>query len=145
MARYHINYKGNPGICHAKNKCPFGDIKTEHYSSKDEAQEAFEKSQSVGTLPNPKVVKAENNYNKSIARRDNDMNGIIEQASMNKPQINNQKMKKFAVHIDKPSFRGSKTSKIMEAASPAEAKRIAEETYGTGSVMRVLTLPTKSD
>ncbi len=47
MARYHINPKtGNPGICHAVRKCPFGDIESEHYSTKEEARAVYEKLQS---------------------------------------------------------------------------------------------------
>lgn len=47
MTRYHINPRtGNPGICHAKIKCRFGDMETGHFSSKDEARDAYEKSQS---------------------------------------------------------------------------------------------------
>lgn len=42
MAKYHINAKGEPGLCKARTSCPFGDFKTEHYSSADEAREAYE-------------------------------------------------------------------------------------------------------
>jgi hypothetical protein len=45
MPRYHINPEtGNPGVCHAKTKCPFGDIQSEHFDSKDEARSAYEKA-----------------------------------------------------------------------------------------------------
>jgi hypothetical protein len=45
MARYHINPKtGNPGICRAKEQCPFGDA-SNHYDSKEEAHKAYEQSQ----------------------------------------------------------------------------------------------------
>jgi hypothetical protein len=42
MARYHINLEtGEPGLCRATQKCPFGDA-SEHYASKDEARSAYE-------------------------------------------------------------------------------------------------------
>jgi hypothetical protein len=42
MARYHINAQGNPGVCHAKKACPFGDMDSDHYSSKEDARSAYE-------------------------------------------------------------------------------------------------------
>jgi tRNA nucleotidyltransferase/poly(A) polymerase len=46
MKRYHINPKtGNPGICHAKKSCPFGDMDSEHYDSQEQARAGFEKKQ----------------------------------------------------------------------------------------------------
>ena len=43
MARYHINPEtGEPGVCKAKDKCPFGDLTTEHYNSKTAARAAYE-------------------------------------------------------------------------------------------------------
>lgn len=41
MARYHINYQGNPGACDAKYNCPFGD-EQDHYKSKAEARVGYE-------------------------------------------------------------------------------------------------------
>lgn len=41
--RYHINEKGNPGICRAKKRCRFGDLSSEHYSTKEEARAAYER------------------------------------------------------------------------------------------------------
>lgn len=38
---YHINSKGEPGICRAKMRCRFGDAGG-HYNSAAEAQLAFE-------------------------------------------------------------------------------------------------------
>lgn len=41
MARYHINSKGEPGVCRAKLACPFGGDEA-HFASKEEAREAYE-------------------------------------------------------------------------------------------------------
>lgn len=44
MPRYHINRRtGTPGVCKAQIKCPFGDLISEHYDSREEAQLAYEK------------------------------------------------------------------------------------------------------
>jgi hypothetical protein len=44
MDKYHINPEtGNPGLCSAKVKCPFGGDDV-HYFSKEAAQKAFEES-----------------------------------------------------------------------------------------------------
>lgn len=51
MARIHINDQGNPGICHAKVKCPFGDMLTEHFDSKEEALLAYEKRNKDAEIP----------------------------------------------------------------------------------------------
>lgn len=42
MSRYHINEKGEPGVCKAKYGCPFGDMEADHYGSKEEARAAYE-------------------------------------------------------------------------------------------------------
>lgn len=45
MTKYHINPQtGNPGLCKATQHCPFGEA-ANHYSSKDEAREAYELAQ----------------------------------------------------------------------------------------------------
>ena len=42
MARYHINQKGNPGICRAgKQACPFGED-SEHFPTPEAATKAYE-------------------------------------------------------------------------------------------------------
>ena len=46
MAKYHINGKGEPGVCRAQKNCPFGDA-DHHYSSAEEAREAFERGSQV--------------------------------------------------------------------------------------------------
>lgn len=44
MSKYHINPKtGNPGLCKADTKCPFGS-EEQHYASKDEARAAYERT-----------------------------------------------------------------------------------------------------
>jgi GNAT superfamily N-acetyltransferase len=46
MAKYHINPEtGNPGICRAKQKCPYGSLETEHYSTLEEARQVYEELQ----------------------------------------------------------------------------------------------------
>ena len=42
MPRYHINNKGEAGLCFARKNCPFGDLERDHYSDKNEAILAFE-------------------------------------------------------------------------------------------------------
>jgi hypothetical protein len=45
MAKYHINAKGEPGVCRAtKGNCPLGGD-TDHYSSPEAARSAYEKNQ----------------------------------------------------------------------------------------------------
>lgn len=44
MAKYHINSKGEPGVCRAKHACPFGSAE-EHYDSREKAREAYERGQ----------------------------------------------------------------------------------------------------
>lgn len=45
MPRYHVHpITGVPDVCHAKMECPFGDVQTDHYSTKKEARQAFEQS-----------------------------------------------------------------------------------------------------
>lgn len=39
---YHLNPKGEPGLCKAENQCPFGDAVTAHYATEDEARSAYE-------------------------------------------------------------------------------------------------------
>lgn len=46
MARYHINPKtGDPALCRAKIKCPFGNFESDHYDSKESARTAYEERQ----------------------------------------------------------------------------------------------------
>ena len=46
MARYHINAKGEPGVCKAQQACPFG-TSEEHYDSAQEARAAYEEARSA--------------------------------------------------------------------------------------------------
>ena len=49
--KYHINPgTGEPGICTATQRCPFGDLATEHYSSPEAAREAYEKQASQSPM-----------------------------------------------------------------------------------------------
>ena len=46
MAKYHINpTTGEPSICRARVRCPFGDLETGHYSSAEAARVAYEQMQ----------------------------------------------------------------------------------------------------
>ena len=54
MARYHINAKGEPGVCRAQQSCPFGGAE-DHYGSADEARQAFEASQADSTFTKTSV------------------------------------------------------------------------------------------
>jgi hypothetical protein len=45
MAGYHINpTTGEPGLCKAKVSCPFGDLEDDHYTSREAAAAAYEKT-----------------------------------------------------------------------------------------------------
>ena len=44
MDRYHINAKGEPGLCRAQSRCPFGGP-SDHYNSLQEAQKVYEERQ----------------------------------------------------------------------------------------------------
>jgi len=49
---FHINPStGDVGVCKAKKACPFGDLKSDHYSSREEAALAYEHSQSTFRSP----------------------------------------------------------------------------------------------
>lgn len=55
MATYHINPEtGNPGLCKAVQRCPFG-ASDDHFSTKEDARKAYENGQVTLALP---VVKA---------------------------------------------------------------------------------------
>jgi hypothetical protein len=43
MAKYHLDPAGNPGICKATKRCPFGgDLQKDHYPSEAVARKAYE-------------------------------------------------------------------------------------------------------
>ncbi len=50
-------------------------------------------------------------------------------------------MPKYSVHVDRPSFRGFKTSMVVTADNPQAAQKQAEEKYGEGSVFRIVHFP----
>lgn len=52
MARFHINEKGEPGMCRATKRCPYGDLEKDHYPSATKAREAYEEDQATFS-PNP--------------------------------------------------------------------------------------------
>lgn len=53
MTKYHITKKGEPGVCRATKSCPLG-VESDHYSSREEAQKAYETSQSTQNTPSMK-------------------------------------------------------------------------------------------
>jgi len=56
MSKFHINSKGEPGICKATSGgCPFGSVE-EHYSSKEEAILAYEKIQEANLVSTLKRI-----------------------------------------------------------------------------------------
>lgn len=65
MAKFHINRKGDATQCRAKTgACPFGSNE-QHYSTREEAREAYEKEQSFNNIV--KVSSA--NYKKDIEKQ----------------------------------------------------------------------------
>ena len=42
MSKYHVNSKGEPGICQAKKYCPYGDLEKDHYPTKEAARLGYE-------------------------------------------------------------------------------------------------------
>lgn len=60
---FHINPStGDVGVCRAKKSCPFGDLESDHYSSRKEAVEAFELSQSTFSFPVKELAGSEYDY-----------------------------------------------------------------------------------
>lgn len=54
--RYHVNSKGEAGVCRAKKTCPFGDLESDHYSSPEEARQAYEQEMAQATFPRPQAT-----------------------------------------------------------------------------------------
>lgn len=60
MTKYHVNPStGRAGQCKAMSNCPFGDLETDHYLTKEEANVAYESSMTNQTVP--KRVKKNSN------------------------------------------------------------------------------------
>jgi hypothetical protein len=52
VAKYHINPEtGNPGVCKATKRCRFGDLETDHYTSKEAASAAYEEKMNTFGSP----------------------------------------------------------------------------------------------
>lgn len=71
MGKYHVNGKGEPGLCKAQFSCPFGGIQ-DHYDSPEVARAAFEVS--MTTEDSSQVVepvKKERAQNWAIVRYSN--------------------------------------------------------------------------
>lgn len=50
MAKYHINMAGEPGVCNARKKCPYGDFETDHFRSPQEARRSYELENEVHNM-----------------------------------------------------------------------------------------------
>lgn len=50
MAKYHINKAGEPKVCRAIFKCPFGS-KEEHHDTPEAARDAYEKEMTAEVVP----------------------------------------------------------------------------------------------
>ena len=58
MSKYHINAKGEPGLCRAEKNCPFGDS-DHHFSTAEDARKAYEITMAGGPWNgNPSVKRA---------------------------------------------------------------------------------------
>lgn len=79
MPRYHLNKKGNPGVCKATVSCPFGDINDDHYSSMDEAREVYEKEMQPYFAVNDLIVADPNSSGYELHKRNA---VLVEQAVM---------------------------------------------------------------
>lgn len=42
MPKYHISPAGEPGVCNARKRCPYGDMEQDHYESPQEARRSYE-------------------------------------------------------------------------------------------------------
>ena len=51
MAKYHVNSSGEPGVCSARKNCPFGDLESDHFSTREIAREAYEKHMESASIP----------------------------------------------------------------------------------------------
>lgn len=57
MSKFHINWKGEPGVCTAKpGNCPLGGGEEDHFASKDEARAAYEAAHNAFAAPVSKPV-----------------------------------------------------------------------------------------
>lgn len=78
LGKYHINEKGDPGICKAKIACRFGDSQSTHFNTPTEARDAYEhqmesyidfKESPIGKLDNIAnkiVMKISKSYDKTV-------------------------------------------------------------------------------
>jgi len=42
MAKFHIDPAGNPGLCRATKRCPYGSLENDHFSSEAAARKSYE-------------------------------------------------------------------------------------------------------
>lgn len=75
MARYHVNtVTGDVSACKAKVRCPFGDLDADHYTSKEAAREAYEKS--METFETPHVLDVDKMRERFVRPQDLDYDTI---------------------------------------------------------------------
>lgn len=41
---FHVNFSGEVGPCSAKTACPFGDLETDHFTTEEQAQKAYDEA-----------------------------------------------------------------------------------------------------
>lgn len=123
MAKYHISPStGKPNICRAHTKpCPIGGA-DEHYGSKQEAQQAFEKSMSDQTMATTKV------------------DGAARAAALEAATPKWERLREVEADIeateaaaakalrDREQFQKARTA--LESAQEAELKPVEEYAYG---------------
>jgi len=72
MAKYHVNSYGEPGACKAtKRPCPYGGAE-DHYPSKEEAAQAFEKkmeNEILTRFEGKKADSADEHFKEKVARK----------------------------------------------------------------------------
>lgn len=115
MAKYHVNGRGEPGACKAKKRpCPYGGAE-DHYESKEEAAQAFEKKMEAEVLVHFKDDKAgwaDEQYREKVARKrrvedaviSTDPNKTVRSVPHNlkKDRYDGQRYDEYYVH---PDFR----------------------------------------
>jgi hypothetical protein len=115
--KYHINSKGEPGICRAKNSCPFGDMETEHYSSVDEARGVYEQEMNNYFTPNVEKLLRE---------------------EMKKLDISENKINEVLITAKEWGTKNKKISKKISKKNTVNGKTVMERCPGAGAYARDL-------
>lgn len=123
MTRYHINRKGDPGICSAQaNNCPFGG-ENEHYDSKEAAFDSL--ASQYETLPNdPKRLISEDTmarYGNVFAIKDlRAVNEELAELSDGRYSLNNNFTYEYTGVLP-PQYTAMGIQSIHEINFPAES------------------------